>query len=278
MPRISAPTISAESMPPRLSTGSVASFTWLGTNFRAMTSATTASGSVTRNTEPHQKYSRSAPAISGPRAEMPPPIADQSRDRLGPRLPGPECGDERERGGEGHAGREPAEDAGDREHAVGGCVRGEQARGDRQQHAADQHHLAAVPVAERAEVEHRRREAERVAHRDQVERGLRRVERLADVGQRDVGDREVQVGDRGDEDQREEDELRVRRRAVGLAPPVPLARWPRRRTLPGSPGPIRDADSVTLVHPIQGDAGSEQRRYLAETERGVGGITLEVIV
>ena len=78
MPRISAPTISAESTPPRLSTGSVASFTWLGTNFRAMTSATTASGSVTRNTEPHQKCSRSAPAISGPRAEMPPPIADQS--------------------------------------------------------------------------------------------------------------------------------------------------------------------------------------------------------
>ena len=46
-----------ERMPPRLSTGSVDSLTWAGTNIQAITSATTARGSVTRKTEPHQKCS-----------------------------------------------------------------------------------------------------------------------------------------------------------------------------------------------------------------------------
>ena len=31
-----------------------------------------------RNTDPHQKLSRSAPATSGPSEAMPPPIADHS--------------------------------------------------------------------------------------------------------------------------------------------------------------------------------------------------------
>jgi hypothetical protein len=34
--------------------------------------------------------------------------------------------------------------------------------------SAEQHHLAAVPVAERAQIEHRARQAQRVAHGDQV--------------------------------------------------------------------------------------------------------------
>ena len=53
----------------------------------ASTSASTASGSVTRKTEPHQKCSSSAPDTSGPSAEIAPPIADQSaidRVRAGP--------------------------------------------------------------------------------------------------------------------------------------------------------------------------------------------------
>ena len=37
-------------------------------------------------------------------------------------------------------------------------------------------HLAAVAVTERAEIQHRGGEAERVADRDQVQRGLRGVE------------------------------------------------------------------------------------------------------
>ena len=207
-------------MPPRLSTGSVASFTWLGTNFSAMTSATTASGSVTRNTEPHQKCSSSAPAISGPSAEMPPPIADHSAIDLVRDCPDHSAVMSASVVGYAMPAESAAEDAGEREHLVGGRVRGEEARGDRQQHAADEHHLAPVAVAQRAQVQHRRRETERVADRDQVEGGLRRVERLADVGQRDVGDRQVQVGDGGDEDQREEDELgavAVAGAAIGLA-------------------------------------------------------------
>ena len=75
---ISAPTATADSTPPMLSTGSVVSFTWLGTRRSASTSATAASGSVTRNTEPHQKCWSSAPATSGPSAEIAPPIADHS--------------------------------------------------------------------------------------------------------------------------------------------------------------------------------------------------------
>ena len=43
-----------------------------------MTSATTASGSVIRKTDPHSNSSSSAPATSGPRAAIAPPSADQS--------------------------------------------------------------------------------------------------------------------------------------------------------------------------------------------------------
>ncbi len=78
MPSTSPPTSTTERIPPRLSTGSVVSLTWLGTKTSAMISATPTSGNVTRKTDPHQKYSRRPPAISGPSAAMPPPIADQS--------------------------------------------------------------------------------------------------------------------------------------------------------------------------------------------------------
>ena len=76
--RMSPPTISADRIPPRLSTGSVSSLTWAGTRATAITNATAASGSVTRNTEPHQKCSRSAPAINGPSEAIAPPVADHS--------------------------------------------------------------------------------------------------------------------------------------------------------------------------------------------------------
>ncbi len=78
MPRISAPTRTAESSPPRLSTGSVASFTWEGISFIVVGIATMISGTVTRKTEPHQNSSSSRPAMSGPIAEIAPPVADHS--------------------------------------------------------------------------------------------------------------------------------------------------------------------------------------------------------
>ena len=63
-------------MPPTLSTGSVDSLTWDGTSRHAIRSATTASGRVIRKTDPHQKYSSSQPAASGPSEEIAPPSAD----------------------------------------------------------------------------------------------------------------------------------------------------------------------------------------------------------
>ena len=84
---ISDPTAIADRMPPRLSTGSVVSFTCAGTSLSASTNAMAASGSVTMNTEPHQKLSSSAPDTSGPSAEIAPPIADHraiERVRAGP--------------------------------------------------------------------------------------------------------------------------------------------------------------------------------------------------
>ena len=70
--------MSTDSTPPRLSTGSVSSFTCAGTSTTAMNSARAASGSVTRNTEPHQKCSSSAPAINGPSDAIAPPVADHN--------------------------------------------------------------------------------------------------------------------------------------------------------------------------------------------------------
>ena len=87
MPRISAPMRTEDRTPPRLSTGSVVSLTWLGTKRMAMTRATAASGSVTRKTEPHSKCSSRNPETSGPRAAIAPPSADHSaieRVRAGP--------------------------------------------------------------------------------------------------------------------------------------------------------------------------------------------------
>jgi len=70
MPRISAPTSSIDRIPPRLSTGSVASLTCAGTRRAASTSATTASGNVIRKTEPHQKCWSNRPDSSGPSAAI----------------------------------------------------------------------------------------------------------------------------------------------------------------------------------------------------------------
>ena len=49
-----------------------------GDEHKARTSATTASGSVRRKTDPHQKCSSSKPESSGPSAAMAPPSADHS--------------------------------------------------------------------------------------------------------------------------------------------------------------------------------------------------------
>src|SRR5512143_739078 len=71
--------------PPKLSTASVVSLTWAGTYVRAMYRATTASGRVSRNTEPHQKCCNRNPDDNGPSDEIAPPIPDHSAiDRVRP--------------------------------------------------------------------------------------------------------------------------------------------------------------------------------------------------
>ena len=70
--------MTSDRIPPKLSTGSVVSLTWLGTKTIAITSATPTSGSVTRKTEPHQKCSRSSSGDQRPERRDPPPSADQS--------------------------------------------------------------------------------------------------------------------------------------------------------------------------------------------------------
>src|ERR1044072_1176662 len=77
MPRTSAATSSIERMPPRLSTGSLVSLTWAGTKRQARKRARTASGRVTRKTEPQANCSSRAPESSGPSEAIAPPIADQ---------------------------------------------------------------------------------------------------------------------------------------------------------------------------------------------------------
>ena len=113
----------------------------------------------------------------------------------------PECGDERQGGRKGHARGESTEDAGSHQHLGRRSPGGQQARRDRQPHAEKDHHLAAVPIPERAEPEHRGGQTEGEPHRHQVQGGLGRVEGLADVGECDVGHRQVQVGHTRHEDQ-----------------------------------------------------------------------------
>ena len=87
MARMTAPTSTAERIPPRLSTASSVSLTWLGMNLKASGKATTINGMEMRKTEPHQNFERSRPATRGPRAAMAPPVADHRamhRVRPGP--------------------------------------------------------------------------------------------------------------------------------------------------------------------------------------------------
>ena len=68
-----------------MSTGPVVSLTWAGTKASDIAKATTASGKVIKNTDPHQNRSSNAPAISGPSTEMAPPRPDHKAiDRVRP--------------------------------------------------------------------------------------------------------------------------------------------------------------------------------------------------
>ena len=141
--------------------------------------------------------------------------------------------------------------------------------------------LAPVAVADGAEVQHGGREAQRVADGDQVKLGLGRVEGFADIGEGDVGDRQVEVGDRGDQDQREEHEGGAARgrgsagvggsvRAQEAPPRVGDRRWSAGRRLRSSAG-----DPVTRRPP--GRSRRPRQSYLRGAATRPPGAVLAVV-
>ncbi len=158
-------------------------------------------------------------------------------DRSGACRSGPQGGDQGQRGGEGHARREAAQDAGGAEHAYRWSDGRQDCGRYRQEDTADRHQLPPVAVPHRTEVQHRGGESERVADGDEVQRCLRGVELQADRGEGDVGHREVQVRHGRHQDERHEHQAAVLRRGAGDGgrTRVPLdahrrllsARWPR---------------------------------------------------
>ena len=171
MARTSAATSRTDRMPPRLSTGSVVSFTWPGTK---------RDGQHERHRGQRQRDQehRAPPEVLEQRSRRSaararrcaPPIATTARS-TGSRPARPQRGDQRQRRGVGHAGGDAAEEAGERRapRRSAPSAASRQAGTDSATPRIE-HQLAAVPVAERAEPEHRRGQAEGVADRDQVER------------------------------------------------------------------------------------------------------------
>ena len=140
------------------------------------TSATRMIGTLTRKTDPYQKWPSSQPLATGPMAPAPPVDAGPDGDRLGPLL-GPEDVDQDrqrrrhdERGGGPHQGA-----AGDQlPHRSRG---GRERRPDEEPDQAElQRALAAEAVADRAGGEQQAGEHERVGRDDPLELRRRRVE------------------------------------------------------------------------------------------------------
>src|SRR6185369_12852925 len=85
--RTSGPRKSTLRMPPGLSTRADVSPARLGSHNQPKTNTRTATGTVMRNTDPHQARPSNNPPMIGPRAEHPPPIPDHdamARVRDGP--------------------------------------------------------------------------------------------------------------------------------------------------------------------------------------------------
>ena len=108
----SAATSTIDRMPPRLSTGSVVSLTWLGTSRIASTSGDRRERQRDQeHRAPGVVLEQRARRAAGPSAEIAPPMPDHSAIDLRARRARPQRGDQRERRRVGHAGRQPAEDA-----------------------------------------------------------------------------------------------------------------------------------------------------------------------
>jgi hypothetical protein len=123
------------------------------------------------------------------------------RDRLRARGPGPQGGDQGQRRRVGHPGGEAAEETREEQHRVRRRVGREQRRRNGNRRSQEQHQLASVPIPDRAEVQNRGGQAERVPDGDEIEPCLRGVEFLGNRRQGDVGNRQIEVCHGRDEDE-----------------------------------------------------------------------------
>ena len=233
---------------------------------------------MSRKTEPHQKCSS---RIAGAeRAERRDRAAGRrpQRDRLRARRAGPERGDQRERRRVGHAGREAAEDARAEQHLDRRRPGGEAVGRDRQDHPEDEQQLAPVAVADRAEVEHRGGEAERVADRDEVERGLRGVE----VRRRSTAARRWRRRGRGWRPPRRRSAPRARaRRVPELRRAVRPSRRPsKRRYDSGDPPTSSSRDDATAAPPLYRLTRShgQRKEFCMWWGIGAGGVILYLVL
>ena len=104
----------------------------------------------------------------------------------------------------GHAGGNAPEDPGHDEHRDRWGPGGQERGGNSGSHAQHEHPLAPVAVADRPEVEDRTGEPKAEPNAHQIELDLRSLELQADLGQRHVGDGQVEVGHSGDRDERKQ--------------------------------------------------------------------------
>ena len=162
----------------------------------------TASGAVTRNTELHAKWSSSQPDSNDPSAATAPPIADHSAIALVRAGPFHSAVISARRRRVGHPGREPAEQSGQEQHLD---RRGDSPRAGRRGPSGSSPGSASA-CGRNGRRPHRNTAPTRPgrgnSRPNQVEGGLAGVEGLADIRQGDVGDGQVQVRHRGDQDQR----------------------------------------------------------------------------
>ena len=218
--------------------------TWVsrlvGTKRAINTMATSTTGTLTMNTDPHQKCSSSQPPVTGPSATLSPAVAAQIEMAAArSRGSGEDVDEQGERGGEDQR-RTDAHQRPRADQLVG--VGGEGAEPTEQPepgHADQQRPFAAEAVAEAAGGEQETGEDERVGVDDPLQLGGGGAELTHERGQGDVDDRAVEGDDEHGEAEDAEHQpptgrrggRRVRPRRAGLDRAVAAAglRWSRSR-------------------------------------------------
>ena len=150
-------------------------------------------GTLTRNTEPHQKCSSSQPPVIGPMAHAEPGDAGPGGDGPGPLLGiGEQVGDDRQRGRH-HERRPEAHEGPGGDQGGGAAGEGRQHRADAEDGHADEERAAApVAVAEAPRREQEPGEHQDVGVDDPLQVAGRRVELVDERRQGDVEDRVVE--------------------------------------------------------------------------------------